>query len=113
MEPFIGAAFLIIAQASDPVERNLDMPPQVSAESERPATDDAELEPDVTIINRGEEGTIEEYRVNGALYMVKVVPVKGAPYYLIDSDGDGNLETRRDNLDPDVVIPRWTLFRWK
>jgi hypothetical protein len=34
---------------------------------------------------------VEEYRMNGVLYMVKVTPTVGPPYYLIDTTGDGNL----------------------
>ena len=68
------------------------------------------LQPEVTIVPR-QGDTIEEYRVNGRLYMIKVTPKKGYPYYLIDSDGDGRLETRRNELD-DPVIPQWILFRW-
>lgn len=70
-----------------------------------------ELQPEVTI-RRREGGEIEEYRINGRLYMVRVVPTKGFPYYLIDMDGDGNLETRRNDLDPNVVVPNWVLFSW-
>jgi len=55
---------------------------------------------------------IEEYRVNGRLYMVKVIPRKGPPYYLIDTDGDGSLDTRRDELAPDVAVPSWVIIRW-
>lgn len=68
-------------------------------------------EPEITIIQQG-ENRIEEYRVNGKLYMIKVVPTKGFPYYLMDNDGDGQLETRRNDLDPDIIVPRWTLFRF-
>lgn len=69
--------------------------------------------PDVTIIQRGQE-TVQEYRSGGQLYMVKVIPAKGQPYYLVDTDGDGNLETRRNDLvSPDVVTPQWVLFRWR
>ena len=68
------------------------------------------LEPQVTIRKRGEQ-KIEEYRVNGMLYMIKITPSKGLPYYLVDSDGDGSLETRRNSLeDPEVV--KWRLFIW-
>ncbi len=72
--------------------------------------DDA-LEPEVTIVQRGDK-VIEEYRLNGNLYMIKITPSMGVPYYLLDSDGDGVLETRRNDLDPDVLIPRWTIFEW-
>lgn len=73
--------------------------------------DDEVTEPEVEIIRRGQT-TIEEYRVNGELYMVRVVPENAPPYYLVDADGDGQLETRRDELAPDFAIPAWVLFRW-
>ncbi len=68
--------------------------------------------PDVTII-QGDDKTIAEYRVHGRLYMIKVTPKKGPPYYLVDTDGDGNLETRRGELSEDLLIPSWTLLEWK
>jgi hypothetical protein len=71
-----------------------------------------EEEPQVTIIERGND-VIEEYRLQGRLYMIKVTPRKGAPYYLIDTDGDGNLETRRGEMAETPLIPSWILFKWK
>jgi hypothetical protein len=68
------------------------------------------IEPVVTIIKK-DDATIEEYRVNGNLYMVKVTPVVGPSYYLIDNNGDGQLNTRRRELD-DPIVPTWVLFRW-
>ena len=70
-----------------------------------------EMEPEVTIQQRGEQ-RIEEYSINGQVYMIKVVPAKGVPYYLIDTDGDGELESRRGELDPKLLVPSWTIFRW-
>ncbi len=76
-----------------------------------PALVDGEaIEPDVTIIKRG-ENTIYEYRINGQLYMVKVQPVVGPPYYLVDRDGDGDFDSR--SADPDKLsVPQWILLRW-
>ncbi len=71
---------------------------------------DQSLQPEVTIQQRGGD-LIEEYRVNGRLYMVKITPSKGYPYYLIDTNGDGHFDTRRNELDPPNVN-RWILFRW-
>jgi hypothetical protein len=68
------------------------------------------VEPEVTIIRREHE-TVTEYRVNGQLYMVKVTPLVGKPYYLMDSDGDGSLETQRHALQPGP-IPHWVLINW-
>lgn len=69
------------------------------------------MEPDVTIIRRGED-TIEEYRINNRLYMVKIKPGVGPPYYLLDSDGDGNMDVRRSDLERGLRVPQWVLFSW-
>lgn len=85
----------------------------VHAESEvTPDPGDGASGPGVTIIQRDQD-TIHEYRAGNQLYMIKVVPKVGAPYFLVDTDGDGNLETRRNELDADVVTPQWVLFRWR
>ncbi len=71
----------------------------------------APLEPDVTIVRKGQE-VIEEYRIKGRLYMVKVKPKSGSPYYMLDSDGDGNMDVRRSDLETGMQIPQWVLFSW-
>ncbi len=69
------------------------------------------VEPEVTI--REEEGrTIQEYRVNGYLYMVKIIPVHGKPYYLMDLDGDGKFDEVRGDDPGRIVLPQWILYRW-
>ena len=65
-------------------------------------------EPDVTIRQEGER-TVEEYRVNGFLYAVKVTPKHGKPYFLVRADGDSNF-VRADQ--PAMLIPAWEIFRW-
>lgn len=74
-------------------------------------SEEEELQPEVKIIKRGED-IIYEYRINNQLYMVKVVPRIGFPYYLVDQDGNGSLESRFSNLEPNLVVPRWILYRW-
>ncbi|MEN8106704.1 MAG: DUF2782 domain-containing protein [Pseudomonadota bacterium] len=76
-----------------------------------PTGEEEELEPEVTIIKRGKD-VIHEYRINGQLYMVKIVPGYGFPYYLIDRDGDGQLESRYNKLEPDILVPSWMIYRW-
>ncbi|MGB2972407.1 MAG: DUF2782 domain-containing protein [Candidatus Competibacter sp.] len=44
--------------------------------------------------------------------MVKIVPARGVPYYLVDTDGDGNYETRYSELEDGMLIPAWVLLRW-
>jgi len=70
------------------------------------------LEPDVRIIRR-ERDVIEEYRIHGRLYMIKVIPRAGTPpYYLVDSDGDGSLETSFSELAPGILVPAWVILSW-
>ena len=71
---------------------------------------DPALEPQVTIIKRGTD-TVEEYRVAGKLYMLKVIPAHGAPFYLIDEKGDGKM-TRQDSFDSGVRPPMWVIHSW-
>ena len=73
------------------------------------AEDPVSAEPDVTIRQEGDK-TIEEYRVNGFLYAIKVIPKGGVPYFLVRADGsDGNF-VRSDQ--PDMLIPAWEIFKW-
>jgi hypothetical protein len=66
-------------------------------------------EPDVTIRQDGDR-MLEEYRVNGFLYAIKVTPKHGKPYFLVRADGsDGNF-VRSDS--PDMLIPSWEIFSW-
>ncbi len=91
----------------------LAMPAMAEQDDRQQAIEEAEkaLEPKVTI-TEDKRGMVEEYRMNGALYMIKVTPKVGPVYYLVDADGDGELESRRNELDPDVMIPSWMIFRW-
>lgn len=101
------------AQDETPVPPSLPEDEQAQVlgeESGAPLPQDEELQPEVTIIHRGTD-VVEEYRAGGQLYMIKITPSKGLPYYLIDTDGDGSLETRRNELDnPEVIM--WRIFNW-
>ena len=68
---------------------------------------DPALEPQVTILRRGAD-TVEEFRIGGKLYMVKVTPPHGRPYYLIDHRGDG-MFTRQDSFDSGIRVPMWVI----
>ena len=54
----------------------------------------ASLPNDAVPVTRTESNgdVITEYRVAGALTMVKVVPFRGPTYYVMDRDGDGKLD---------------------
>ncbi|MCC6303266.1 MAG: DUF2782 domain-containing protein [Gammaproteobacteria bacterium] len=102
MRQTIALVMLLLLPAAVPAQE----------ESGSTATEQPAPTPDVTIVQGGDR-TIEEYRIHGRLYMIKVIPKKGAPYYLVDTDGDGNLESRRSELSQDLLIPNWTLLEWK
>lgn len=75
----------------------------VHAQTSEPAPD----EPTVSI-RHGEKETVYEYRVNGELVQIKVVPQVGPPYYLVPADGGG--WTRQEQ--PRLLIPSWKLLEW-
>ena len=68
---------------------------------------DPALEPQVTIVKRGID-TVEEYRIGGRLYMMKVIPPSGKPYFLIDQRGDGTF-TRQESFDFGMRVPMWVI----
>ncbi|KAA6182036.1 DUF2782 domain-containing protein [Thiohalocapsa marina] len=70
----------------------------------------AEMEPEVTIIETDTE-VVYEYRVKGRLWMVRVQPMVGPPYFLLDVDGDGVLDVQ-DPRQPQTAVPQWRLFSW-
>lgn len=66
-------------------------------------------EPEVTIRKKGKD-TVEEYRINGELYMMKVTPEHGVPYYLHKEDQEGGWVNVGPN--PPLSVPKWILFRF-
>lgn len=61
--------------------------------------------PDVVIIS-GEGKVVYEFRQNGQLRMVRVVPKLGKPYYLVPIDpskSGGDLERA------DILLPSWVI----
>jgi len=71
-----------------------------------PGVHDADMEPQVTIIHRG-ENKIEEYRIQGRLYMIKVTPRVGKPYYLVPRPNGQFI--RQNDLTPNLVVPMWMI----
>lgn len=106
----LAALVLVIAlpvsaqQAKPPALQPLPEPPPPPPGYEP----DPALEPQVTILKRGAD-VVEEYRLNGRLYMIKVTPPHGRPYYLIDHRGDGNF-VRQDHYDSGIRPPMWVIF---
>ena len=93
-----------LAAAATPPERPPGLKPVPDG---APAPGDA---PQVTIKPSG-QGRVVEYRANGKLYMLKVIPKVGKPYYLIDEKGDGQF-ARQDSLDSGMRPPMWVIKEW-
>ncbi len=92
--------------AAQPAYSNKTPPPPPPSLNADAAPD----EPQITIIQ--EEGqTTEEYRMGGKLYMIKVTPKGGKPYYMVDDKGDGKF-SRQEGLDSGVRPPRWIIHRF-
>jgi len=77
-----------------------------------PVEDGEPMDADITITRRGEK-TIHEYRVNGKIYKIKIIPDIGPAYYFIDPDGDGEMEeVTESDLDSLIKVNQWTIFSW-
>jgi hypothetical protein len=99
-----GAAFA--ADAPRPDLQPLPPPPAMDSSAQ-----DADLEPQVTITEK-KDVVIEEFRVGGKLFKIKVTPKIGKPYYLIDERGDGHF-SRQDGPDASGLRPpQWVIHRF-
>jgi len=114
---FSSLAFAVndIPPSLNKEEKSFTTPGNVKNESIPSLPDDASdsrniPEPEVRII-RKKDAVIEEYRVNGLLRFIKITPSIGKPYYMVDTDGDGVLETREDDL-ANPPINQWILLEW-
>jgi len=66
-------------------------------------------EGEVVIRNDGDK-TIYEYKINGKVKEIKVVPKIGEPYYLVPDDVDeSDLHKTQESK---IKAPWWVIFRW-
>jgi hypothetical protein len=100
--------------AQDELEKPPPIPPAESGDVPiPPKIQEEQIVPTVTI-REEEDRMIEEYRLDGQIYMVKVTPKGGIPYYYIDTDGDGRLELDMDQRALNPVQPvYWKVKEWK
>lgn len=86
--------------------------PLIGAAAEEVPPPSEELPKAEVIIRKEGKRIVEEYRLDGRIYMIRIVPPVGPPYYLVDVDGDGNLEVRRSDLDRGLRVHQWKLLEW-
>jgi hypothetical protein len=109
--------FILLSFLAFPAFAVNEQPPRLEAVPEAPepplpVQSGETLEPDITIIRKGKK-TIQEFRRGGRLFMIKVIPDIGPPYYFLDNDGDGKMDVRRDDLDKGSNINMWKILEWK
>jgi hypothetical protein len=116
--PVLGAiSAALLLQGPVLAQEDLEKPPPIPPESSGdvpipPKVQDEQIEPTVTI-REEEDRMIEEYRYDGQIYMVKITPKGGIPYYYIDTDGDGKLELDIDQKAMNPVQPvYWKVKEW-
>ena len=101
---------LLFAASTAWSEESALLPAPEAPPSPPPVASGEPLEPEITIV-KSEKGTVRQYRVNGQIYMVEVIPVAGEPYYLLDTNGDGELDSQADHIK-NISVPQWVLFSW-
>lgn len=100
---FVALAGSALAQAPPPpVLEPLPEPP--------PRAGDPADEPGVRIPVR-EGDTIEVIRDGGEVVMLKVTPMEGPTYYLVEIAGGGWM--RRNSLDGGVRVPMWVIHTFE
>ena len=104
--------FLLVALAilAAPVSAQTDAEKPPAADPRPPVLEplDSDIEPQVTIRQR-DGATMEEYRVNGRLYMIRVTPTRGVPYVLIDPNGEGSFVRQDGPGSPGLIVPHWVI----
>jgi hypothetical protein len=105
--PFLLLSGLSLsAFAQPPVPSNLEpLPPPPAFDAQEDLG-----EPEVTITTEKDQ-TVEEFRANGKLYMIKITPKHGVPYYLVDDRGDGKF-ARQESLDSGLRVPQWIIHKF-
>jgi len=108
MHYFVSVVFALTAPfafAATPADAELldEVPPP-------PKVQDGEVlegEPEI-VIRKKDKKTVHEYRMNGELYMMKIIPDHGVAYYLYREDQHSDWVNVGPN--PPLAVPKWTLF---
>ena len=97
------------AEAPKPLPLPADLQPLEEIPPPTISNDENADEPQITIVKKNGE-TIEEYRIGGELYMMKITPAHGVPYYMHKEDQNGGW--LMDGPNQPLSIPKWTIFRF-
>lgn len=95
-----------------PVPDAAPVPPPVSYTAPRATQNDDEKIEEGIVITQPNGDKTQEYRSNGKVYMIKVTPSHGVPYYLIDDKGDGKFIRQGTLGDHGVSPPMWVIHKF-
>lgn len=104
-----GATALAQEAGESPLVEGGEIPAPPPMPEKKPQPD---IPPPTVTIRRQEGKLMEEYSINGRVYMVRVTPENAPPYYLLDMDGDGELRRAESEVGPHVLPPHWVIFEW-
>jgi len=101
---FLLPTSVALAQQPPNLEPLPDVPPPPQMQI------DPTLEPQVTTTKRGED-KVEEFRVKGKLYMIRVTPPHGVPYVLVDNNGSGLFgpPSHSPSDAHNISVPMWVI----
>ncbi len=69
--------------------------------------------PVVTVRKEGND-TVEEYRRNGKIFMVRIMPTDGPAHYYVDRTGNGRLDRNPLDNTPGPISPVYfKIYDWK
>jgi hypothetical protein len=107
MKRYLALLLLLTGRAYAEIPADLPPPPRLPPAIENQPVD----EPEIRIVEKA-DAVHAEYRVRGKLYMIRVSPKVGKPYYLIDEDGRGSFIRHDEIAGPRISVPQWVLFKW-
>ena len=113
-----GSVLLLLSAARahgqdlTPVDQ-VEPPPPIRSGEVMPLRDSTAeaLEADV-VIQQKEGARVSVHRAGGQVRAVRIEPTVGPVYYLVDTDGDGNLDQRTNSLNADFLVNMWGLISW-
>jgi hypothetical protein len=107
----VSALAFSLAAAAQSTERP--KPPTVPLEDLPPPPPMITTQPEPQVTQRNDaDQSVQEYRLKGKLYMMRVTPKNGPPYVLMDLKGDGTFTRQENALDNGVRVPQWVLMEF-
>lgn len=99
----ITAIFVVALTGMATVPAYSDEPVRASEYQRQQRADEPQI-----VIRHEKDKTFYEYRVNGMVKEIKVVPEVGPSYYLVPAEGGDMIREDESQL----LVPSWVIFSW-